>query len=225
MGDNKSGVTFIWVTLYFVLLGIILSTSNIFLVGLGVTPIGLTDNDAINFKFGANEYNVCSNPRWFLKSDGTYGANDYLTHSNACDITGGFLDENICNDLEGCTWTNETTFFFWTIESEDFICTGDVNITHYNNDSEKNYFSSMCTLSDFQNNETLCTYMGCTWFTHNSVSSGSSGVLYEQVKNAFTLRFETGLPSPYNEVILILMLYIPLLVLFVSLYFMLPFIH
>jgi len=226
MGSFSAGKTLVSCLIYFLVLGTILNISNTFLVSLDRTPIGFNDNDALEFSYDLTS-NSCDSPRYYPYVDGVQKENTQAFRED-CGMTNGIFYEGLCTSISGCSWGVDSPEW-WEIWKDDNVsdtCLGEINTSDYNNGTERGVFQTICDLSSLQDNETLCNTLGCTYFEHTEgISKHTSEILWVQIGNVFTLSFETGLPSPYNEVILIFMLYLPLIMFLIAGYYMLPFIH
>jgi len=249
-GQLGAGIGLIVAVIYFFFfIMIVNSAENV--VGLGVSSdlvtidLGAVEFDAI---IGSS---FCANPRNYYNAD--TGEQSIYTNAETdrlfCEESAGVLSSSTCNDISGCNWTSVTSgFWFWTTTSEP-SCIGDINSTTYGIEKNNPFFGrprivshnntgywesftpfddpSVCTHPNVIQNKTLCNMFSCQWeLVTADTSFNSVGSVYSTISEVFTFRYDFGFT---NQTLSLLMNFIfivlPLLLLIVSLYFMLPVVH
>lgn len=192
----------------------------------------------------------CSNPR-FSYDPATGEKEEYpkaFTDRLRCEESIGVLDQSTCDIIEGCTWENVTSGFWFWETTESASCIGDINATAYGIEVTTSIFRprvaahnntgiyaantpfldpTPCTHPEVLTNKTKCDLFSCSWEDINIQSSYTepSRVL-DTVGDLFTFRYDFGFDNDnYNYILNILTFVIPLLMLIVSIYYMLPFAH
>jgi len=214
MGSATASKWFIILLIYFISFITLTSSLSNMNDDFTVTGDGLINNTQLATK--------CDSPRKVYSStppDMVELSADYL---DDCKYTRGSIIPELCNDIEGCAWENITTWLFGYDTTES--CVGDVNTSFYNDDVALGSYTSLCDMSDLQDNQNLCVFMGCTWYVKtpedlakdaeglgalkNSVSS-ISGLLGQMV----TFGIDVGLTGFANVLFFMVFLYIPLIML------------
>jgi hypothetical protein len=207
MGDFKALTLFVALVIYFFL----------FLFIANVGEQAEVDNYiSLNESIEA----FCTTPRHSFDADGD--TNRILASSKRCVKTKVGFDESGCNSLEGCTWVNESTFFFWSSPS---ACEGDINRSFYTNESIGLIPPNLCVMEGFQDQD-LCFNIGCTWMDSASeINVKDTKGMLELVGELFTFRYDFGFSGLYNVLTVFFSFWLPFLLLIGCVYYMLPFIH
>ena len=136
-----------------------------------------------------------------------------------CDISLGVLSNETCNNLEGCSWTYDTT-------ASSYTCTGEINASYYDIDTYSYLFSStnyvashinsqigqrgsICNSPNVYDNESLCNLFSCTWYDDKILSdlsiediklnlgyTSNLKTAWGTLGELFTLRFDIGFENP-----------------------------
>lgn len=133
-----------------------------------------------------------------------------------------------CNDLNGCIWKNASFLFVFNTSG----CIGDVNKTFYGI-NESVTFKTLCTDPVILFNESLCGVLGCTWLNYSEVvdlnyeieQDNNAMDIIETVMFVAKFRADFGLPGAFNWIVTFIMLFIPVIMLFLAIYFASPFAH
>ena len=171
----------------------------------------------------------CSSPRYGVNSASgeIYEVVGSGKKIDTCWSTMGSVDGDICNSIEGCTWTNETTWiWFIVVEGSEYYCDGNLNETYYGYTSEdvvKN--DSLCSLDFFQTNKSACENIGCTYgYSEKSPDMGYDGIV-SVVTGLFTFNVDLNIPDGGKVYFSFFLFYLPLFILILGIYFALPFAH
>jgi len=247
-GEFQAGIFLIFAVAYFFFFILVVNSSEN-VAGLGATNTSLVNIDLGTVEFDAIiGSSFCTNPR--SGYDATTGES-YL-YSNAqsdrlfCEESIGIKGSSICSDIAGCSWQNVTSgWWFWT-STTSASCIGNINSSYYNIESTNpiigrprvkvhnntGYWAtytpfndpSACEHPNVLLNKTLCDMFSCSWeIATADTTFNSVGSIYSTIAEVFTFRYDFGFS---NEAIAVLMNFIfivlPLLVLIISLYFMIP---
>lgn len=240
-GEFNAGVWLVGIVIYFIFF--ILTTNGVSQLyaesGENIT-ISSSNLDFSSFAGG----NYCNNPRYAYNPE-TLEQYEYKTTQYDflnCEESIGVKSESICSNINGCSWDNVTSgFWFWTT-TEEASCIGNINASYYgiettteitgevvkaHNNTATFGIVSICNHPNVIQNKTLCSTFGCTWDTlkiDNTYTSTSSVI--DTVKDLFSFRYSFGFDDDTaNNILNVIFFYIPLLMLIVSIYFMLPIVH
>ena len=225
MGEFNAGKTCLWIVIYFFVFFTVVYSM------IQTDDYYETDNDLSTRDVG------------FLRRSDPFNTDGYCDkpHFDIPFITSVF-EENLfpcgyirandvytCEYFNNCNWTNITTFLFFNYET-DYFCDGYVNLTQLG--FERTTIQHICTLTGLQN-RTACETFGCTWYDYSELGtdvSGQSGS-YSIKSISDTVLFVTGfkadlgVPNQYLWIYSFIFFWIPLVLLIISLYFALPFLH
>jgi hypothetical protein len=211
MGQLNAGVWLILTSIYFIIfISVVASVSSL---GLDFEDGTISDGD-ISSLTGQSVFQ-CDTPRYAIRGDGSV----YITRENNLDCRSsyGANNDKLCNQINGCTWENVTSGFWFFADTTE-TCNGDINLNFY--DSENDGLCKGLTSND-------CFILGCTYYETNPYTSDISspkeimGLIFQ----LFTFRYDFGFSGLLNIIISIFFMFIPLLIWIMSLYFMLPFAH
>lgn len=218
MGEFRAGSLFVFVLIYMILAYAI--TAGI--TSVSAADINVTGNESVQDSLSLSG-GTCEPPR---ERGDIFASFDSLR----CTST-PVEDEAVCNDINGCTWSNATStlLFFETSAS----CDGVINATSYDStaqtDEESLVEPEFCELEGFDDSQSTCEQVGCTWInpdeTQVTASSGFSTVTSTfGVLSGFRADI-IGLPSMVGWLYAMFTFYIPLVLLLISIYYMIPVIH
>lgn len=149
-----------------------------------------------------------------------------------CEYSTGQLGQTQCEALSGCSWTEDT--WFWFFGTGNYQCVGEFNYT-WIDPADVNYVYPMnyidytnntqgiCAYSSVLNNSTLCSQMGCSWgykaasidvfgVDDIELNVGMFGKLWNVIKQLFTFSFPFGFESDAANFILnLIIFYLPLI--------------
>lgn len=221
MGDGSStaGRWILSLVIYFFAFIIIVTYAS--QLGDGVTYSG---DDLINKSLASVSSGVCSEPRLFYNSDGTKrevsGSSSRIA---SCWATEGFIYDDVCNSIEGCTWeeANPVYCFFFTCSTNNTICSGSINLTYYgSNSSDLSSRNSICSISGLQGNRNACESFGCTYYSsYSEIPTGireNKDSILETVADLVSFRADIGIPQSYNYLFSFIFFYLPFLGLVLS---------
>jgi hypothetical protein len=140
-------------------------------------------------------------------------------------------DETVCDAINGCSWSNATqTFLFFETSAS---CNGVINASFYDTTAvvDDNILESpgFCELSGYDNDRATCERVGCKWVDAQGIqvtpTSGFSTVTSTiGVLSGFRAEI-IGLPPMVAFLYSMFTFYIPLVLLLISIYYMIPVIH
>lgn len=247
MGEFKAGQWVVILFFYFTVLIIIVAASDNLYGEIYVTgEAGIEGYDNLLFMTDA----ACENPRF--KYNPTTGESSQYNRGQVdsldCSQSYGTLSKNDCDSITGCSWDNVTSgFWFW--KSIDEGCTGYIDSDSYGVDSKvKDLFGgisvkphdtytafsssnvksiSPCNHANVVRDEELCRLFSCSWvsvdFTENYDKPSS---ILKTMGSVFTFKYDFGIENNLLSWILRFMfIVLPLIMLMVSVYMMLPFLH
>lgn len=211
MGQFESANWFIGVTIYFILF--IATVTAVSSLGLDFED-GTTSTGSISGLSGDVEI-FCSDPRYRYLPNGEY--TETYEDNDQCSVSTGAFSSSVCNAIQGCTWSNVTEGF-WFFSSTSEACTGDINLTYYDAADD-----GLCTGL----NTSSCQLLGCTLYEYDPLNAeiSSPKEIMGTVAELFTFRYDFGFTGLLNTLLSIFLVFIPLLIWILSLYFMLPFLH
>jgi len=249
-GQAVAGVWFVAIAIYFIffILGVY-SAENI-ANGTSNTTLTNSDIDSINFNniIGTT---ICENPRYYYNPD-TAEESIYNNAQNDrlfCEESVGIFSQTSCESIAGCTWENVTSGWWIFSSTDDATCMGDINASAYGIDVNDGFIgrprvaphnntgvwatytpfsdASVCTHPNVENNKTLCDLFSCSWTTISAETGfNSAGDIYSTIGDIFTFRYDFGLSNNGVKFFLnFFFVVLPLLILIISIYFMLPVIH
>ena len=183
----------------------------------------------------------CQNPRHRLNID--YGAGTYeevptgLADTMNCQFTSGMLDNSTCESIAGCEWVVRSYWF----RSDETVCDGYIDGTEYDIDIRTNILGmqrvaehnntgigerpSICNHPSVIHDQDLCEAFLCTWDTDQEQDVGYQ-TIYSTVKTLFTFQYDFGVDNAAITGILnFFLIALPLFVLLISVYLIIPFIH
>ena len=220
MGQFQAGQWFIIITIYFVLfIGVVTAVANFSAENNLNFDDGTTATGSINGLSAQTEY-FCDADRYAWTPS---GESYKISASNSdCSLTAGILKADVCNAINGCSWQNVTTGF-WFFSSTTETCTGTLNDTYFGKNSSNNY----CNAPASYNNLTQCIYLGCSWYETNPLQNeiNSPKEFIGLIADIFTFRYDFGFDGLLNTLITIFLVFIPLFIWLIALYYMTPFIH
>lgn len=254
MGEFRSGVWIVGLSIYFIVLIFGLSLLQTSLHSVGIDYSFTTSQDSSYLELLTTTDSICFDPRTYTTQDGeTREFSPYQENSALCEWTSGSVSETICNSIAGCTWiTNDTSFFFFT---RDAYCDGIIDLTNYSSYTNQttNYFKSLSSthandtiyivrghipqyaLSDgtitqdictLAQTESNCAVLGCTWSDVDDKNQDVSlGSITRMTGSLFTFQATFTNSYWFNLILTLLLFYIPLLMFVVALYFAVPFLH
>lgn len=221
MGDIKAGKWAIGVLVYFVLLSFILSLANAISTEYDLDFITSSSIDELSN--GTTTIGTCEDPRYYVNSGGEL-KEEFVGNRKSCASTLGVYDSDTCSTIQGCTWDNITTGFWWWTSTGAESCIGDINVTYYNNGSGIGT-TRVCDMYTLSSDEASCNAIGCTW-NDGSAESITYATVSSLFVDLFTFDISFGFENDFfNNFIILLLIYVPLIILAVAIYFMLPIIH
>lgn len=233
MADARSGIWMFMLVMYFLGLTIFVNAVDNASNELG-TEINLSETGGFSDNSDPfNSLESCQTPRYFTNpNNGEYiEIPFYNKHSSDCKYTQGSVDPNTCSDIVGCTWENESTFFW--LFTTDAHCSGLVNMTEYTSvnvsvvdlsgtiEVDETGKSAFCSLME---NENSCNVMGCTWTDRgDSLQNLNLKSLATTISELFTYQVDIGLSSGMNFIFVTFFFWLPFILLLIAFYFALPF--
>lgn len=224
LGEFNAGKNLLLVTIYFILLITIFNSIAGFSDEYS-TALNSTASADINFE----ETFFCDEPRveFYVSSDGSIESRRTYDNNIDCQATLGVYSENLCNGYAGCTWENET-FFFFTTDTQ--TCKGVINTTYYNNGTLPPTGTSICDLANVADNQDNCNRFGCTWYRHSPISTNieNSGSIVSMLIGLTTFSYDFNLDDNVGvlEIFITLMFFtIPAIYFLICVYFLTPFAH
>lgn len=184
---------------------------------------------------------VCQNPRYKYMVDFAAETVDtrpmMRTESLACINTQGVTDNVTCNSIPGCEWEVQS---FWFREDKA-TCAGVVDAAQLGIEVDSSFFGtdivarhdnsrptkrvSVCDHPEVVLDEDRCDLFGCTWETDPDTDIGYDNI-FNTVTTVFTFNYDFGLENAMLVSILnFLFIGLPMLLLVMSIYFIIPFIH
>jgi hypothetical protein len=246
-GQFGAGIWFILLVVYFFFFVVIVNS-----VGVLDDIAGDYSGAATNVDFTSlTGRTYCSDPRYAY--DAATGQETVYSSSSRdrlfCEESIGVRDQTTCDSIAGCSWETVTTgFWFWTTVI-NATCIGDINATAYGVDmtdpiigrprvmshDSTGVFSSYTPFSspspcDHENvifNKTRCEVFTCSWTSEAPQETIKSATgIYDTVKTLFLFRYDFGFENAGLAVLAnFIFIVLPLLMLIMALYFMLPIIH
>jgi len=217
MATDTAGKWIIGIVLYFLCLFSILT-----FIGNLSSEYDLSDT-SVTYSGGSAGLSLdnlggCDNPR-----------QEVSKYSDSCkDLidVGSVYDNATCSSFEGCSWT-ETSALFQFFGSANVTCSGNINLTYYNNNQSFEIYGitgiasqSICDLSNLSTNSQLCEQFGCTWYSSGSQDlltySGVSGI-WTIIKDIVGLNINFGASSTtLNTLLNFIFIVLPLLLLILA---------
>jgi len=225
MGSFNSAKWLVILCLYFIVFISIVSTVDTTKTGID----GYIDIDTLGSLEGE-----CQRPRSIPEIEG-FLVNIPET-TLRCDRTRGAIDEDICNSLEGCDWNATTKILWW---GGEYTCQGELDFDYYDVEDEWDSYNqfirtfktqSVCDLSGVRNESEICWNLGCSWIdgeeltTELSTNVSSKGI-FSTLGALFSFRYDFGFDDKYNNIVNMLLFWLPLLMLLLTIYYSLPLIH
>jgi hypothetical protein len=225
MGQFSAGLAFIGILVYMVLAFVLTAGMTSFSTGSGAGELNVTGSEGIQESlqlYGG----VCEGPRERASIFDSF-------NSLSCDSIPGAASEGSCNLIEGCAWENESTSFF--LFDSPATCGGRVNASFYDQNAvygaSTRYLSSpdVCDLSGLDTSQRDCELLGCNWVDASDYQIGATSGFSTVVStlgaltgfNASIIGLDGLLAFLYS----VFAFYIPLVLLIIAIYFMLPVIH
>jgi hypothetical protein len=174
----------------------------------------------------------------------------WIRMSLNCDESVGVTDETVCNQIEGCSWETVSACSWWTqlwCTGSTDTCTGNINGTYYGMAESDSWFgghyaikedsavvndANVCT--DYNLSVTNCTLLSCSWLgseqlyalkeTEIKLSQNMWNVAWNSVGQLITFRYDFGFDTYANWVTNFIIFYLPLLLLILAIYAIVPFI-
>jgi hypothetical protein len=221
MGSFNAGVWFIVVSLYFILFIAVVSSVQTFSQETGIEfTDGTTANGSID-SLTLSSQPFCDTPRVRYGSDGS-SSFQINPNEDDCSLTNGILNQQVCEGLVGCSWQNITTGFWFFSDTKE-TCIGTLNASYYGKDDTNNF----CTAPVVSSNATICIRMGCLMYTTEPLTYDitSPKQLFLLVTDLFSFRYDFGFDDLLNILLTIILIFIPLLIWLMALYYMIPFFH
>jgi len=226
------------------------------LVADGADSMG-TENDDINVTdfsgtdgglYGIGYFGqVCNTPRYEYDPESTDVSETNDPDHLDCERTKGVLRSDICNSIEGCSWENVTSGFWFWETTEDATCLGSINASYYGIDTTSflgrevvvehsntevfrdRYGSkkSICNHPNVVRNESLCNTFSCTFdFLQTDLEDTGLSSIRRTAGDVFTFRYDFDVEnSVLSFVINFVLVILPMIALLISIYFMLPIVH
>lgn len=218
MGDYRAGGLFVFCLLYLILAYAVTASVTAY----NTENINVSGNESVQDSLSLSG-GSCQGPR---ERGDVFSSFDSLK----CTST-PVEDENVCNEINGCSWSNATTtlLFFETAAS----CRGTINATAYDSTAQVNSDTltspGFCELSGYDNDRATCERVGCQWVDAQNIevtpTSGFSTVTSTiGVLSGFRADI-IGLPPLVSFLYSMFTFYIPLVLLIISIYYMIPVIH
>ena len=250
-GAFGSGILFIVLVVYFFIFILVVSSSEK-ISALAETNDTIVTINLGNVEFDAIiGSSFCTDPRYYYNAETgekkKYNLNEY--DRLFCEESVGILSQDICDDISGCKWENVTSGWWFWKTVEDASCIGNINSTYYgiaqttvvigrprieshNNTGVWAIYTpfsdpSACQHPNVIRNKTLCDMFSCSWTPVTPDSSFKSvGNVYSTMSDVFSFRYDFGFANQGLSLFMnFIFIVLPLLILIVSLYFMIPFFH
>ena len=244
MGSGTGAKWVAMIALYF--------TVMLFIVGLVNTTMGTSIGEEVDtsgtYCGSPREIYEPYNPNPIDQSElGWIYRNYYEAHID-CEKSQGILGQDICEDIDGCTWDSPNNWFQNLFGSADDTCTGQMNhtfilvdgtqpigllgtgIADYT-DASGETSKFICTHPDVYENETLCNELSCTWKYRDAISDFETsdiepklsllGSIWEVTKDLVSFKFDFGFEdTSANFILNFLIFYLPLILLGLAIYVM-----
>jgi len=245
MGEFKAGGMFVLMIIYFI----------VFIASVSLGEQINQESSEINVESqieGLEGYyndfsKICITPRFEYDPDTADITESNDPNNLLCEKSKGVLSKTICESIEGCSWENVTNGFWFWKSTEPASCLGNINGTAYGIETKtflgQNYVSdhnnteyfednyniknSVCTHPNVIKNKTLCDTFSCSY---NRLDTPEPEANLNSIKNSvgdiFTFRHDFGFESTTAQFFgNLLFVVLPLIMLAISIYFMLPVVH
>ena len=238
-GEYRAGLLIVLMLMYFTVFIVIVDSSNSI---IAESSTNLSNYDYVNTLEGYNLVGggYCANPRYEFNADTGEEKETNSPQYLACELTKGVRNRDMCNNIEGCLWDNATTnYWLWTTTGEP-TCTGTINASYYG--MEKNTLSktikihenteffgqiSVCNHPDVISNRSSCDDLSCTW-TKDDISNVEPSYkgISSTFKEVFTFSYDFAVENETLKFFLnFLFVGIPLILMIIGIYFIIPVVH
>ena len=235
--EFRAGVWFILLVIYFIFLNAVVYTGNAAVNNNETVSNNIFIEGSLGLDYGSA---LCSDPRYKYEpfSSQTEEFLGIRARSMDCENTAGVLNQQTCNNIAGCNWTNitYTKWLFVNYEGAS-TCLGNINASKYGINTTSSIFGfdvvdyhantgtfkspSVCNHPNVIQNSSLCYVFGCTWSPLQLDISANPLTLYDSVKDVFTFSYNYGVSNPFFAFILnIIFVLLPLIALVLSIYFL-----
>lgn len=245
MGEFQAGKWLILLFIYFTFFVLIVASVNTFDGEISDlnnynTSVSSEDFQDMNYEF------TCEEPRYYYTANAEKDVYDKTARDRLhCSESYGVISNESCNDIEGCSWDFVTTGALWWKES-DYYCLGYINSSYYGVDSTTNgrriashenrgFWSkinlfndpSPCTHPNVIYNRTNCIAFSCSWVEFDfSEKLNSPSKIMRVIGDVFTFRHDFGFQnSTVTFLFKFIFLILPLIMLAIMIYLLLPFMH
>lgn len=240
-GDFQAGKWLVILVIYFMFFIFTANGVSNLYTESDVSELSVSDS---NFDYSSLiGENVCSNPRYYYDptSLDTYEYSNVNVRNLECDESIGVKSQTICESINGCVWENVTSGLWFWETTEAASCLGKINASYYGintstifkgevvaaHDNTPTFGAATpCNHPNVLENQSLCDIFSCTWQKVEIADSyTSSSSVVDTVKELFTFRYDFGFSDNVNSIVIFIFFIIPLIMIIVSIYYMLPFAH